>query len=58
MASQFAGILAEGAIALSVVLSGGAPLANRNIIQFPSSLIANVMLAPFMLGVGPTKQIA
>ena len=40
-------ILAEGAIALSVTLSGGALFASRKLLQFPSSLIVKVILAIF-----------
>ena len=45
MASQFTGILAEGAIALSVTLSGGALVANLKLFQVLSSLIVKVILA-------------
>ena len=41
-------ILAEGAIALSVTLSGGALFASWKLLQFPSSLIVKVILAIFM----------
>ena len=41
----FARILAEGAIALSVVLSGGVLIASWKLFQFPSSLIVKVILA-------------
>ena len=41
-------ILAEGAIALSVTLSGGALFASGKLLQFPSSLIVKVILAIFM----------
>ena len=41
-------ILAEGAIALSVTLSGGALFASWELLQFPSSLIVKVILASFM----------
>ena len=41
-------ILAEGAIALSVRLSGGALFASWKLLQFPSSLIVKVILAIFM----------
>ena len=41
-------ILAEGAIALSVTLSGGALFANWKLLQFLSSLIVKVILAIFM----------
>lgn len=40
-------ILAEGAIALSVTLSGGALFASWKLLQFPSSLIVKVILAIF-----------
>jgi hypothetical protein len=40
-------ILAEGAIALSVTLSGGALFASWKLFQFPSSLIVKVILAIF-----------
>ena len=42
-------ILAEGAIALSVTLSGGALLASRKLLRFLSSLIANAILALFFM---------
>ena len=41
-------ILAEGAIALSVTLSGGALFANGKLSQFPLSLIVKVIPALFM----------
>jgi len=41
-------ILAEGAIALSVTLSGGALFASWKLFQFLSSLIVKVILAIFM----------
>ena len=41
-------ILAEGAIALSVTLSGGVLFASWKLLQFPSSLIVKVILAIFM----------
>ena len=41
-------ILAEGAIALSVTLSGGALFASWKLLQFLSSLIVKVILAIFM----------
>ena len=41
-------ILAEGAIALSVTLSGGALFASWKLLQFPSSLIVKIILAIFM----------
>ena len=41
-------ILAEGAIALSVTLSGGALFASSKLFQFLSSLIVKVILAIFM----------
>ena len=44
----FMSILAEGAIALSVTLSGGALFASWKLLQFPSSLIVKVILAIFM----------
>ena len=40
-------ILAEGARALSVTLSGGALFASWKLLQFPSSLIVKVILAIF-----------
>ena len=40
-------ILAEVATALAVTLSGGALFASRKLLQFPSSLIAKVILAFF-----------
>ena len=43
----FLSILAEGAIALSVTLSGGALFASWKLLQFPSSLIVKVILAIF-----------
>lgn len=43
----FYDILAEGAIALSVTLSGGALFASWKLLQFPSSLIVKVILAIF-----------
>jgi hypothetical protein len=42
------GILAEGAIALSVTLCGGALFATRKLFKFPSSLVAKVIPANFM----------
>ena len=44
----FTRILAEGAIALSVTLSGGALFASWKLLQFPSSLIVKFILAIFM----------
>jgi len=41
-------ILAEGAIALPVTLSGGVLFASWKLLQFPSSLIVKVILAIFM----------
>ena len=41
-------ILAEGAVALPVTLSGGALFASWKLLQFPSSLIVKVILAIFM----------
>ena len=41
-------ILAEGAIALPVTLSGGALFASWKLFQFPSSLAVKVILAIFM----------
>ncbi len=45
LASQFTGILAEGATALSVKLSGGALFAHLKLFQVLSSLIVKVILA-------------
>ena len=56
MASQFTGILAEGAIALSVTLSGGALVANLKLFQVVSSLIVNVILATCERAFGPIKH--
>ena len=46
--TKFYYILAEGAIALSVTLSGGALFANGKLSQFPLSLIVKVIPALFM----------
>ena len=48
----FPSILAEGAIALPVTLSGGALLACRKLLQFLSSLIVKVILV-FLRGLRP-----
>ena len=45
--NSFLTILAEGAIALSVTLSGGALFGSWKLLQFPSSLIVKVILAIF-----------
>ena len=54
--TSFPTILAEGAIALSVTLSGGALFASWKLLQFPSSLIVKVILAIFRRGFGPTTS--
>ena len=45
---EFAGILAEGAMALSVALSGGVPFANGKLLQILTSLIVKVILVNYV----------
>ena len=55
LASQFAGILAEGAVVLSLKPSGGVLLATWKLFQFLSSLVFKIVLAICVFGLWPNQ---